>query len=407
MSSPRVLVFNTENNPPNDPMDIATRDEMDIILDTTLRESDKYEDVVTMETFDVFLTKLNEKLSMYGLPSPVILHPHPSNIIVLDCMNKMILQRERDAEQVENQYYETRKLKSDGDVTANNLRQLEKKYNQTLCELENVRQRSRDELSKERTNREKVTKERDNFATKLREIKSKNGQYGLKLAQTERQLDTMKERLTKVMNEKGMIKSNLVINNLPVKSNSSDDIMGQTIIKNLQEEKSELAFENFELRKTLKEINVRIETIRAQNEIEIKFEKLKDGMFDLPISMAKDEIKNNLEKRIQQIKDELDHRKSKSNLESYKRKIDQDFRDLIEDLEERVALQERTIEDQSKLLLYTMSELKGQSNYYSLLKEVTSNTPRKTPSKRKSEGKTLSTVLGSPVTPNAKRKQEL
>lgn len=46
------------------------------------------------ENFDFNLSRINEKLNIHGLPSPVILTPNPSNCIIVDCLLKLFEQKE-------------------------------------------------------------------------------------------------------------------------------------------------------------------------------------------------------------------------------------------------------------------------------------------------------------------------
>ena len=55
---------------------------------------DDINELISSNNFDLNLSKLNTKLSFLGLPSPMIMTYSPSNLCILDCLFRLVTQKE-------------------------------------------------------------------------------------------------------------------------------------------------------------------------------------------------------------------------------------------------------------------------------------------------------------------------
>lgn len=246
------------------------------------------------------------------------------------------------------------------------MKEMEKNLISSLREIELLKQKNRDDTEREKKTREKMTKEKDFVLLKYREVKQRNAQTQLKLIQTEKSMDQMKEKLQKITNDKTQIKAPLVINQSFKKTIDTQDLISQKVIKNLQDEKTTLQLENFELRKSIKEMNIQFDQLREKLSIgkEEKFQRFLSGELDLPFLEVKDEIKQKFKERMEDIENELKNRLINVKLEDPNM------------LEQKVKNQEKIIQDQVKMILHLTHEMNINK------KEL------KTPLKRRDENQT-------------------
>lgn len=202
-------------------------------------------------------------------------------------------------------------------------------------------------MDREKKNKDKLTKEKEFTLLKYREVKQRNAQTQLKLIQAEKTNEQLKERLQKVTNDKTQLKAPLVINQSFKKSIDGNDIINQKVIKNLQEEKTNLQLENFELRQSIKDMNNQFDKIREQFSLgkEDKYQRFLNGEIDLPFLQVKDDIKGKFSRRIEDL--EIDIKSQVSFIKSEDTKH----------LEHKIKEQEKIIQEQAKVILHLNNEM--------------------------------------------------
>ena len=148
----------------------------------------------------------------------------------------------------------------------------------------------------------KVTKERDSYALKYRDMKQKQTQYHNKYLQTEKMCSALKDKLQRALNDKGMKKSGMGILNAIPKNTVKQDVMNSSIIQALEDDYEILLKENEEMRKSFKRLNEEMEEIRIYFEGKTTSTyKIHPGMFELPFESVKDSLEEYFHEKLESI----------------------------------------------------------------------------------------------------------
>eukprot|EP01080_Neovahlkampfia_damariscottae_P004358 gene4358-7714_t len=343
--------------------------DIDFLMSSKLKISDTKSpfEPVTLENFDNSLTNINQQLSEFGFPGPVVLEANTNNIFVLETFIAMISQKRYDNEKIEELKEDVRRNELDLNNTTNNLIDLERKYNRKLSEIDLLKDNHRNELKRERIMKAKVSKERDSYALKYRDMKQKQTQYHNKYLQTEKICSSLKEKLQRALNDKGMKESGMGILNAIPKNTVKQDIMKSTIIQALEDDYDVLLKENEEMRSYLKGLNEEMEEIRTYFERKTTSNyNIHPGMFDLPFESVKDSIEDYYHCKMEAILEliEID-KENEITLDEIQERLDEESLSYFVQLQQKVEDQLVIIQEQDNLLQHCLADIQNEDDYFS------------------------------------------
>lgn len=172
----------------------------------------------TMENFDSALENLNNRLSAYGFPSPLVISKHKDHVKVINCIYQILHQKQKDVQYREEINDKLSRLKCDNNNLSINLQKFKKAYDNAMYEVEHLKIKLKNDQVAFKKTKDKLQYERDQLHIKVKDLLQKQVQYKHLLQRTERELQQLKERMQRLVNEKGTLKAKMdIVNVLPRK----------------------------------------------------------------------------------------------------------------------------------------------------------------------------------------------